>query len=198
MAISTEWHLGCPLLVDCYAAPNDFPHSKQFRFPRGVMRPQNGHILCGAKPSSGSLTLSRFFAQASPKSSRRRTRTKNESFVHISRTRWGSLVCLIDPMYSSPAEWSMNLFSGPDCSNTHILSTSKALGVEVSNPSSDGGQIFYVYSFWENSEDAEKHDSAALPMLTRVLGGVMEGALRVHPFGGLRGRLSSSSSPDAR
>jgi len=63
---------------------------------------------------------------------------------------------------------------------------------------SDGGQIFYVYSFWENSEDAEKHDCAGLPMLTRFLGGVIEGALRVHPFGGLRGRLSSSSSPDAR
>jgi hypothetical protein len=24
---------------------------------------------------------------------------------------------------------------------------------------SDGGQIFYVYSFWENSDDAEKNDS---------------------------------------
>jgi hypothetical protein len=32
---------------------------------------------------------------------------------------------------------------------------------------SDGGQIFYVYSFWANSEDAEKHDCAALPLLTR-------------------------------
>ena len=60
---------------------------------------------------------------------------------------------------------------------------------------SDGGQIFYVYSFWEKSEDAEKHDSAALPKLTRALGGVIEGALRVHAFGGFRGRLSSGSLP---
>jgi len=54
---------------------------------------------------------------------------------------------------------------------------------------SDSGKIVYVYSFWENSEDAEQSDCTTLPMLTRLLTGVVDGALRVHAFGGSRGRL---------
>jgi len=54
---------------------------------------------------------------------------------------------------------------------------------------SDSGKIVYVYSFRKNSEDAEQSDCTTLPMLTRLLTGVVDGALRVHAFGGSRGRL---------
>jgi len=63
---------------------------------------------------------------------------------------------------------------------------------------SASGKIVYVYSFWENSEDAEQSDCTTLPMLTRLLTGVVDGALRVHPFGGSRGRLSSGFSQHQR
>ena len=58
---------------------------------------------------------------------------------------------------------------------------------------SDSGKIVYVYSFWESDEDAEKYDRTTLPALAQLLTAVIDGALRVHPFGGLRGRLSSGS-----
>jgi len=61
---------------------------------------------------------------------------------------------------------------------------------------SDNGKIIYVYSFWENSGDAEQSDCTTLPVLTRLLTGVVDGALRVHTFGGLRGRLSSGFPAD--
>ena len=57
---------------------------------------------------------------------------------------------------------------------------------------SDSGEVIYVYSFWENSADAETYDCTTLPMLTRLLRGVVDGPLRVHTFGGSHGRLSSS------
>jgi hypothetical protein len=56
---------------------------------------------------------------------------------------------------------------------------------------SDSGKLVYVYTFWEHGEDAEKYDCATLPLLNQLLTGVVDGALRVHAFGGLRGRLSS-------
>jgi len=58
---------------------------------------------------------------------------------------------------------------------------------------SGSGETIYVYSFWDNSEDAEKYDSTTLPKLTKLLTGVIDGTLRVHAFGGPRGRLSSGS-----
>ncbi len=57
---------------------------------------------------------------------------------------------------------------------------------------SDSGNVVYVYSFWESDEDAEKYDCTTLPMLNKLLSGVVDGALSVHVFGGLRGRLSSN------
>jgi len=51
--------------------------------------------------------------------------------------------------------------------------------------------MFYVYTFWENSEDAEKYDRTILPALNKLLTAVVDGTLRVHAFAGLRGRLSS-------
>jgi hypothetical protein len=58
----------------------------------------------------------------------------------------------------------------------------------------DRGNVVYVYTFWENDEDAEKYDRTTLPMLNRLLAGVVDGALNIHAFGGLRGRLSGGSS----
>jgi hypothetical protein len=55
---------------------------------------------------------------------------------------------------------------------------------------SDSGNLIYVYSFWENGEAAEKFDCITLPMLNKLLAGVVDGALRIHAFGGSRGRLS--------
>jgi heme-degrading monooxygenase HmoA len=54
----------------------------------------------------------------------------------------------------------------------------------------DRGNIVYVYTFWEEREDAEKYDRTTLPALSQLLTGVVDGALSVHAFGGLRGRLS--------
>ena len=56
---------------------------------------------------------------------------------------------------------------------------------------SDSGNIVYVYSFWENSEDAERYDCTTLPLVNNILNGVIDGALRAHAFAGTRGRLSS-------
>jgi len=58
---------------------------------------------------------------------------------------------------------------------------------------SDVEKMFYVYTFWENSEAAETYDCTTLPVLTNLLTEVVDGALRVHRFGGSRGCLSSSS-----
>jgi hypothetical protein len=59
---------------------------------------------------------------------------------------------------------------------------------------SRNGKMFYVYTFWKSSEDADNYDRTMLPILTRLLTGVVDGTLRVHMFGGSRGRLSSSFS----
>jgi hypothetical protein len=38
------------------AGASDFPHSRQDVFDRDVISPQNGHILCDAKPRTGGVT----------------------------------------------------------------------------------------------------------------------------------------------
>ncbi|MFY9905754.1 MAG: hypothetical protein WBD45_24865 [Terriglobales bacterium] len=38
------------------------PHSRQEVFERGVINPQNGHILCDAKPRTGGVTTAKNFA----------------------------------------------------------------------------------------------------------------------------------------
>jgi heme-degrading monooxygenase HmoA len=58
---------------------------------------------------------------------------------------------------------------------------------------SDKGKVFYLYTFWENGEDAEKYDRTTLPALNQLLTTVVDGALRVHAFAGSRGSLSSGS-----
>jgi hypothetical protein len=58
---------------------------------------------------------------------------------------------------------------------------------------SGNGQLFFVYTFWANGEDAEKYDHTTLPVLNQLLTPVVDGALRVHAFAGSHGRLSSGS-----
>jgi tRNA G37 N-methylase Trm5 len=48
---------------------------------------------------------------------------------------------------------------------------------------SDSGEIIYIYTFRKDSEDAEKYDCTALPALTTLLTGVIDGAPHVHAFG---------------
>jgi heme-degrading monooxygenase HmoA len=47
---------------------------------------------------------------------------------------------------------------------------------------SQSGKEVYAYSFWENSDDAEKYDHAAFAEVTKLLSGVIDGALRVHTY----------------
>jgi hypothetical protein len=51
-------------------------------------------------------------------------------------------------------------------------------------------EILFMSILWENREDAEKYDRTTLPMLNKLLAGVVDGALSVHAFGGSRARLS--------
>jgi hypothetical protein len=47
---------------------------------------------------------------------------------------------------------------------------------------SQSGKEVYAYSFWENSEDAEKYEQTLFPEVTKLLTGVIDGALRVHTY----------------
>jgi len=58
---------------------------------------------------------------------------------------------------------------------------------------SESENLIYVYTFWENGEAAERYDCTTLPVLNKLLAGVVDGDLRVHAFAGSGGRLSSSS-----
>jgi hypothetical protein len=57
---------------------------------------------------------------------------------------------------------------------------------------SDSGSLIYVYTFWDNDEAAERYDCTTLPVLNKLLAGVVDGDLRVHAFAGRDGRLSSN------
>ena len=47
---------------------------------------------------------------------------------------------------------------------------------------SQSGKEVYAYSFWENSDDAEKYEQAAFAQVTKLLSGVIDGALRIHTY----------------
>jgi hypothetical protein len=47
---------------------------------------------------------------------------------------------------------------------------------------SQSGKEIYAYSFWETSEDAERYDRTAFREVTGLLGGLVEGALRIHTY----------------
>ena len=60
------------------AGASDFPHSRQHVFERGVINPQNGHILCDAKPGAGGVRdANRLATDAVIEASRRRKRSRN-------------------------------------------------------------------------------------------------------------------------
>jgi hypothetical protein len=44
------------------------------------------------------------------------------------------------------------------------------------------GKEVYAYSFWENSNDAEKYDKNEFTQITGMLSSVIEGALRIHTY----------------
>ena len=44
------------------------------------------------------------------------------------------------------------------------------------------GKEVYAFSFWESSTDAENYDKNEFAQVTGMLGGVIEGALRIHTY----------------
>jgi hypothetical protein len=44
------------------------------------------------------------------------------------------------------------------------------------------GKEVYAYSFWENSDEAEKYEKLAFPEATKLLSTVIEGTLRIHTY----------------
>jgi heme-degrading monooxygenase HmoA len=56
----------------------------------------------------------------------------------------------------------------------------------------DYGEMFYIYTFWENREAAEKYDRATFPVLSQLLDVIAGGTLRIHSFAGPGGRLSGN------
>jgi hypothetical protein len=60
------------------AGASDFPHSRQEFLDRDVINPQNGHILCDAKPGAiGVSDASRFETEALVEARRRRKRSRH-------------------------------------------------------------------------------------------------------------------------
>jgi len=60
------------------AGASDFPHSRQDGWDRDVISPQNGHILCEAKPRSGGVSDADIFEMdARMAASRLRKRSRN-------------------------------------------------------------------------------------------------------------------------
>jgi Antibiotic biosynthesis monooxygenase len=47
---------------------------------------------------------------------------------------------------------------------------------------SQTGKEIYAYSFWENSEDAERYDRTAFREVTNLLTDVIDGAVRIHTY----------------
>jgi hypothetical protein len=69
-------------LLPIYLVPagaRDFPHSRQDDLERGVINPQNGHILCDAKPRTGGVIDANSF--------------ENDALIAVNRLRNRSLNC---------------------------------------------------------------------------------------------------------
>jgi hypothetical protein len=65
-------------LIYLVAGASDFPHSRQELFDRDVINPQNGHILCDAKPRTGGVSdANSFETDAMIVASRLRKRSRN-------------------------------------------------------------------------------------------------------------------------
>ena len=64
--------------LSCHAGRSDFPHSRQEFLDRGVIKPQNGHILCDAKPGAvGVIDANSFEMEAVMGARRLRKRSRN-------------------------------------------------------------------------------------------------------------------------
>src|SRR5229473_5539349 len=60
------------------AGASDLPHSRQEFLDRDVISPQNGHILCDAKPgAAGVIDANSFETEAVMEASRLRKRSRN-------------------------------------------------------------------------------------------------------------------------
>ena len=60
------------------AGASDFPHSRQEFLDRDVINPQNGHILCDAKPGAvGVIDANSFETEAVMEARRLRKRSRN-------------------------------------------------------------------------------------------------------------------------
>jgi hypothetical protein len=47
---------------------------------------------------------------------------------------------------------------------------------------SQSGKEIYAYSFWENSDDAERYDRTTFTEVTNLLSELIEGAVRIHTY----------------
>jgi hypothetical protein len=47
---------------------------------------------------------------------------------------------------------------------------------------SQSGKEVYAYSFWEASADAEEYNRTAFTQVSKLLSGVIDGAVRVHTY----------------
>ncbi|MGB2637231.1 MAG: hypothetical protein WAM58_25100 [Candidatus Acidiferrum sp.] len=47
---------------------------------------------------------------------------------------------------------------------------------------SQSGREVYAYSFWESSEDAESYDRKGFGEVTKLVTGLLDGAVRVHTY----------------
>jgi hypothetical protein len=47
---------------------------------------------------------------------------------------------------------------------------------------SQSGEEIYAYSFWENSEDAERYDRTTFTEVTNLLSELTEGTIRIHTY----------------
>ena len=66
------------LVYRVVAGASDLPHSKQDVLERGVISPQNGHILCKAKPRTGGvIEANSFDTDEAIRTSRLRKRSRS-------------------------------------------------------------------------------------------------------------------------
>src|SRR5229473_1414297 len=71
-------HLSCDTYLVMPAGASDLPHSRQEFLDRDVISPQNGHILCDAKPgAAGVIDANSFETEAVMEASRLRKRSRN-------------------------------------------------------------------------------------------------------------------------
>jgi hypothetical protein len=86
------------LKIHYLAGASDLPHTRHEVFERGVINPQNGHILCDAKPRTGGVTAANRLAKdALVEAIRRRKLSRHRrSMRSISDSPLGVSLCQHD------------------------------------------------------------------------------------------------------